>query len=54
MTESPSQSDKFKALAKELKADEDEARWDERLRIIATRNPKADDFSPEDGPPATD
>jgi hypothetical protein len=45
-----SQSDKFKDLARELEADEDEARWDERLRKIATRNPHADELTPEDGP----
>lgn len=48
------QSEKFMAMARELGADEDESRWDERLRLIATRNPKADDASPEGGPPATD
>lgn len=30
-----SQSDKFKDAARELGCDEDEARWDERLRKIA-------------------
>ena len=34
-----SQSDKFKALARELEADEDEARWDERLTKIARHKP---------------
>ena len=34
-----SQSDKFKALARELEADEDEARWDERLKKVATHKP---------------
>lgn len=48
-----SQSDKFKEAAREIGADENEARWEERLRVIATRNPRADDLSPEDGPPAT-
>lgn len=47
------QLDKFKELARQLEADEDEGRWDERLRLVATRSPKADDLSPEDGPPAT-
>jgi hypothetical protein len=28
----PTQSDKFKVLARGLEADEDEARWDERAR----------------------
>jgi hypothetical protein len=30
-----SQSDKFKELARELEADEDEERWDERLKKVA-------------------
>lgn len=34
-----SQSDKFKALARELEADEDEARWDERLTKVAKHKP---------------
>lgn len=53
MTDKKSQADKFKEVARELEADEDEARWEERLRLVATRNPKADDLKPEDGPPAT-
>ena len=48
-----SQADKFKEAARDHEADEDEARWEERLRIVATRNPRADDLTPEDGPPAT-
>jgi hypothetical protein len=36
MAEKPkSQADKFKEAAKEVEADEDEARWEERLRRIA-------------------
>ena len=35
-----SQSDKFKDLARELEADEDEARWDERLRKMAQAKPQ--------------
>ena len=35
-----SQLDKFKALARELGADEDEARWDERLRKVAAVKPE--------------
>lgn len=34
-----SQSDKFKALARELEADEDEARWDERLAKVVAHRP---------------
>lgn len=33
------QSDKFKELARELEADEDEARWDERLEKVAKAKP---------------
>ncbi len=29
------QADKFKELARELEADEDEAHWDERLKRVA-------------------
>lgn len=36
-----SQSDEFKKLARELECDEDEARWDERLKKLAKG--KADD-----------
>jgi hypothetical protein len=36
----PSQLDKFKQAAKELEADEDEARWDDRLAKIAKVKPK--------------
>jgi hypothetical protein len=34
-----SQPDKFKDLARELEADEDEARWDERLKKVAKAKP---------------
>ena len=33
------QLDKFKELARELAADEDEARWDERLKKVAKGKP---------------
>ena len=36
----PNQSDKFKEAARELGCDEDEARWDDRLRKIAAQRPK--------------
>lgn len=39
MTEQKSQSDKFKEAAREIGADEDEARWDERLKKIAKGKP---------------
>lgn len=34
-----SQLDKFKEAARELEADEDEARWEERLRKVAKTKP---------------
>jgi hypothetical protein len=34
-----SQSDKFKETARELEADEDEKRWEERLKKIAKAKP---------------
>ena len=43
---SESQSDKFKEAARELGCDEDEARWDERLRKVAVQKPK-DDGAPD-------
>jgi len=36
---SQSQSDKFKEAAREVEADEDEARWEERLKKIAKQKP---------------
>jgi hypothetical protein len=33
------QADKFKELARELEADEDEAHWDERLKKVAKAKP---------------
>lgn len=41
-TPQPSQADKFKKLARELECDEDEGRWDERLRKIASQKPAPD------------
>jgi len=34
------QSDKFKEAARDLECDEDEARWDERLRKVARQKPE--------------
>lgn len=34
-----SQLDKFKELARELEADEDGARWDERLKRVVKHQP---------------
>jgi len=36
----PTQLDKFKEAARELEADENEARWDEKLAKIAKVKPK--------------
>lgn len=36
----PSQLDKFKEAAREHGADEDEAKWDEKLKRIAKVKPK--------------
>jgi hypothetical protein len=33
------QSDKFKDMAREVEADEDEARWEERLKKVAKAKP---------------
>ena len=33
------QADKFKEAARELECDEDEARWDERLKKVAKAKP---------------
>jgi hypothetical protein len=43
-TSEPSQSDKFKQAARELEADDDEKRWEERLKKIAKQRvvPKAE------------
>lgn len=35
-----SQIDKFKKAARELEADEDAARWDERLKKVVKAKPK--------------
>ncbi|WP_390474543.1 hypothetical protein [Altererythrobacter sp. MTPC7] len=35
MTDPKTQSDKFKDTARELEADEDEARWEKRLKKVA-------------------
>jgi hypothetical protein len=39
VTDSKSQSDKFKEAARALECDEDEARWDERLRKVVKADP---------------
>ena len=36
------QSEKFKEAARRLEADEDEARWKERLKKVAKHKPRSD------------
>jgi hypothetical protein len=38
MTMKKTQAEKFKKTARELECDEDEARWDERLKKLAKAN----------------
>ena len=40
MSDQRSQSDKFKDAAREAECDEDEARWEERLRKVARQRPE--------------
>lgn len=40
MSEKQSQSDKFKEAARESGADEDEARWEARLRKVVKHKPQ--------------
>ena len=47
MTEPETQSDKFKDAARELGCDEDEGRWEERLRKVAKQKPTEDAKHPE-------
>lgn len=47
MTEEKTQSDKFKELAREMEADEDEARWDERLAKVVAHRPAPEPEKPE-------
>ena len=42
MAEQKTQIDKFKEAARGHEADEDEARWDERLKKIAKAKPEPD------------
>lgn len=39
MTDERPQSDKFKDAARALECDEDEARWEERLRKVVQQKP---------------
>lgn len=40
MTDKNSQTEEFKKLARELECDENEARWEERLRKVAKAKPE--------------
>lgn len=40
MTDKRPQSDKFKEAARELEADEDEGRWEERLKKVVKGKPE--------------
>jgi len=43
MTDKPkTQSDKFKEAARELEADQDEKRWEGRLRKVAKAKPESE------------
>lgn len=42
MATKKTQAEKFKELARELEADEDEKRWDERLKKVAKPKPEKD------------
>lgn len=42
MATNKTQADKFKELARELECDEDEARWDERLKKVAKGKSRED------------
>lgn len=39
MTDEPTQLDKFKAAARELECDDDEARFDERVKKLVRQKP---------------
>lgn len=47
MTEDKPQLEKFKQAARDLEADEDEARWDERLKKVVKAKPKPKPDKPE-------
>lgn len=40
MADKKTQSEEFKKLARELECDEDEVRWDERLKKVAKGKPE--------------
>lgn len=42
MTDKPSQSERFVEAARDLECDEDETRWDERLKRVAAHKSAPD------------
>jgi hypothetical protein len=46
MTGKPTQSDKFKEAARAAECDEDEGRWEERLRKVARQRSATEDTPP--------
>lgn len=47
VTDAKSQSDKFKEAARATECDEDEARWQDRLKRVVKHNPKDSTKKPE-------
>lgn len=47
LADEKSQSQRFEKLARELEADEDEARWEERLRKVARHKPAPEPEKPD-------
>ena len=47
MSDENKQLDEFKKTARELECDEDEARWDERLKKVAKSKPEPEKPEPE-------
>ncbi len=45
-TTNQTQLDKFKQAAKELESDEDEGRWDERLKKVVKHKPAPEKMKP--------
>lgn len=45
--EDTAQADKFKDLARQIEADEDEGRWEDRLKAIARQKPKDEAEKPK-------
>jgi hypothetical protein len=50
VTEEKAQLEKFKATARDLECDEDEARWDATLKKVAKQKPDNKDHTDEPRP----